>query len=330
MRNFARSSEPPGTSPPAEVEPFAASGDVVAWVSQLDTRVEFTNLDKVLYEEQALNKAALIAYYAVIADRLLEHAACRPLAIVRCPDGRHKFCFFQKHAKAVPDAIGRVRVEEQDGTVALHMQLLDRDSLFAMAQLGVLELHLWGSRSDAIDRPDRLVFDLDPGLGVDFGAVIEAAFAMREHLGAMGLESFPLTTGGKGLHVVAPVRRRTSWDAFKAFAKAVAQSLERQAPERYVTNPLKRVREGKIFLDYLRNGRGATAIAPYSTRAREGAPVATPVDWRELEAGIDPRAFTVATLPRRLATLRRGAPWRGYFDVEQSITAAMRRKVGLP
>lgn len=297
-------------------------------VASLPSDVRLTNLDKVLYPEQGLSKAALAAYYVVVSDRLLEHAAGRPLVLVRCPDGRHKQCFFQKHVaqgrSAVPDAVGRVEIREEKG-VATYMTIDDRSGLLALAQMGVLEIHTWGCHADKVERPDQLVFDIDPDPALGWERVVDAARALRRILRELGLESFVKTTGGKGLHVVAPVARRIDWDAFKAFARAVAERLAADSPEAYTTNPQKARRKGKIFLDYLRNSRGATAVAAYSPRARENAPVATPLSWSELEDGIDPGAFTITTLPRRL-TERRDDPWAGYADLRQSITAAARRR----
>jgi bifunctional non-homologous end joining protein LigD len=307
------------------------SGDeakqIAQLVAQIPTKIGLSNLEKVLYPGQGVTKGALIAYYATVAERMLAHAGERPLALVRCPEGRHKQCFFQKHAKdSVPAAVGRVEVQEQGGPIEEHMFVRDLDGLIALVQLGVLEIHTWGCHVADVDRPDQLVFDFDPDPARGWGDVVEAAVQMRGLLEELGLESFVKTTGGKGLHVVAPVARRIDWESFKGFAKAVAEKLAEHAPDRFVTNPLKKVRAGKIFVDYLRNGRGATAIAPYSTRAREGATVAMPLSWEELERGVDPTAFNVMTVPARLS---QRDPWARYFEVKQSITQTMRRRVGL-
>jgi len=304
----------------------AASSDVHDLVSALPLGVPLTNLDKILYPEQGLTKGQLIAYLAVIADWLLPHAADRPLTIVRCPDGRHK-CFYQKHARAgVPDVIGRVAIAEDDGT-AEYMTIRDLAGLIALAQLGTLEIHTWGCHTDKIERPDLLVFDLDPDPDLAWDVVVDAALRLRRRLDDLGLVTFVKTTGGKGLHVVAPIERRIEWDDFKAFARAVTERIAEEDPDRYVTSPLKARRKGKIFLDYLRNSRGATFIAPYSPRARAGATVATPITWEELSAGVDPAAFDVTSVPRRLGALSRD-PWDGFHDLRQTITATARRSVG--
>jgi bifunctional non-homologous end joining protein LigD len=287
-----------------------------------------TSLDKVLYQEQGLTKAALLAYLAVTADWILPHVADRPLTLVRCPDGAGKPCFFQKHLKpGTPPPVKAVPIPEEDGTVKEYMRIADMPGLIGIAQMGTLELHTWGCHADKLERPDLMVFDLDPDPAVSWDRVVEAAVAVRDGLEALGLRSFVKTTGGKGLHVVVPVARRLDWDAHEAFTKAFADRVVAAAPSGYTTNPLKAKRQGKIFIDYLRNGRGATFVAPYSPRARAGATVATPVTWDELLAGLDPAAFTIATVPPRLAALA-ADPWDG-MDELQPVTAAARKAVGL-
>ena len=196
-------------------------------------------------------------------------------------------------------------------------------------QLGSLELHTWGCRSDDVEKPDLLVIDLDPDPSVAWSAVVDAAFDVRERLRALGLESFVKTTGGKGLHVTAPLQRRLSWEQLKAFTKALAERMAEDSPERYTANALKARRHGRIFVDYLRNGRGATFIAPYSPRAREHATVATPVDWAELrKSRFDPSALTILSVPTRVDT-QRADPWREMATLRQSITAASWRALGV-
>ena len=293
---------------------------------QLRVGFSFTNLEKVLYPEIGLTKADLVAYYALVADWLLPHVAGRPLTLVRCPDGHTGACFFQKHVNAgVPEVVDRVEIREEDGSAGTYMAIHDLAGLLAAPQLGALELHTWVSHVDDLEHPDQLVFDIDPDEGLPFERVTETALLLRQRLGDLGLESFVKTTGGKGLHVVAPVRPRHSWDEHKEFAHALAVSLEREEPARYTTNVRKAQRKGRIYLDYLRNGRGATAVAPYSTRARAGAPVATPLTWSELEHGIDPKKFDVVAVPKRLAKLDED-PWAGYAKLRQSIGGSARRK----
>jgi bifunctional non-homologous end joining protein LigD len=298
----------------------AKSGDVLALVKQLPVQFALTNLSKEIYPEVGVRKADLIAYLVAISDWMLPHLADRPLTLVRCPDGPQENCFFQKHAKqTVPAVVKRVAISEEKGEQD-YMRVTDPLGLVALAQLGALELHGWQSRADDVEAPDRLVFDLDPDEKLGWDAVCEAAVDVRERLSALGITSFVMTTGGKGLHVVAPVQRKLDWDQHKAFSKAFAEQMARAEPKRFVSNIRKDLRKGRIFLDYLRNGRGATSIAPYSPRARSHASVATPLTWEELEQGVDPASFTIKTVIGRVHELE-GDPWDGYFELKQSIGA---------
>lgn len=303
--------------------------DLETMVASIAPRVAFTHLDKVLYPEQGLTKAALLAYYAVVAEWMLPHVTQRPLTLVRCPEGSGHPCFFQKHAKkGTPRALHRISIAEEGGSVDDYMVLDDLDGLLSAVQLGSLELHVWGSHADQVERPDQLIFDLDPDPSVDWDEVVAAALDLRKLLAGMKLESWVKTTGGKGLHVVLPIQRKLDWDQAKAFTKAVSSELTAHAPKRFTVNPSKAQRKGKIFIDYLRNGRGATAVAPYSTRARPGAPVATPLSWTELERGVDPTAFDIGTVPVRLRKQKRD-PWANLLIKKQSVTAAMLRELGV-
>ncbi|HEY1559211.1 MAG TPA: non-homologous end-joining DNA ligase [Kofleriaceae bacterium] len=304
--------------------------DVAALVSQLPVGFPLTNLDKVLYPEQNLTKGQLVAYLAVVAEHMLPHVAGRPLTLVRCPEGRKGQCFYQKkRAAGTPAAVGTVRVAESNGEPADYMQIHDLAGLIALAQLGTLEIHTWGCHADKLERPDLIVFDLDPDPAVAWDRVAAAALQLRRRLGDAGLDSWVKTTGGKGLHVVAPLAPRATWDELVAFAKQLVDRLAADEPADYTTNMRKAERKGRIYLDYLRNSRGATFIAPYSPRARQDAPVAVPITWEELAHGIDPSAFTVATVPRRLGELARD-PWAGLADADQRLPRphAARRKRG--
>jgi bifunctional non-homologous end joining protein LigD len=207
------------------------------------------------------------------------------------------------------------------------MQVWDMSGLVGLAQLGTLEIHTWGCHSDKVERPDLMVFDLDPDPGVTWERVALAAFDVRKRLGELGLTAFVKTTGGKGLHVCAPVRRTLDWDDFKAFTKLFADKMAEDEPKLYTSNMAKSARKGRIFVDYLRNGRNATFITPYSPRARTGATVATPITWEELAHGVDAASFTTKTVPQRLAQLKRD-PWHGIDDLDQAITAAAWRALG--
>jgi bifunctional non-homologous end joining protein LigD len=284
--------------------------------------IHLTHADRVLYPEQGVTKASLAQYYRLVADWMLPHVARRPLALVRCPSGRGGPCFYQKHVgEGWPDAIHGVEIEEVQGKVQWHAAIDDAAGLVALVQFGVLEIHPWGAREDRVDRPDRLIIDLDPGPGVEWKEVQRGALAVRDVLAEAGLESFPRTTGGKGLHVVTPIERRVEWDELKAFAGLVSDRVRRREPGRYVLTVTKSKRAGKILLDYFRNGFGATSIASYSSRARPGAPVAVNLGWDELDQVASSDAWNVTTLPHRLAALD-GDPWAGFFDVRQAITKA--------
>ena len=285
--------------------------------------VRLSNPDRVLYPEQGRTKADLARYYERMADRILPHLVGRPLSLVRCPRGHGQACFYQKHlTEGMPEPIRGVEVEEKEGS-ALYVAVDNVEGLVTLVQLGVLEIHPWGAREDRLDRPDRLVLDLDPGEGVPWKAVVEAAFEVRERLEDLGLVTFLRTTGGKGVHLVAPLVRRVGWEKVKGFARDVARDFARRHPERFVATSRKDERKGRIYIDYLRNDRGATAIATYSTRARAGAPVATPLRWEELPRLPGPAHYTTDNVPQRVARLG-GDPWDGFDEVRQSITKGMR------
>jgi DNA ligase D len=285
--------------------------------------VRLTSPDKVLYPEQSITKRQLAEYYLAVAKAMLPHVARRPITLVRCPTGRQRKCFYQRHAgSGVPAELGEVDILgfEESGA---YLFIKDAPGLVALVQMGVLEVHPWGARVDKPDRPDRIIFDLDPGQGLGFSDVAEAAHEVRASLAELGLVSFAKTTGGKGVHVVLPVDRRYAYPEVKAFAKKVAEAIAAKTPTRYLTRISKAERRGRIFIDYLRNDATSTAVAPYSTRARAGAPVATPVTWDELRPSLDPAGFSIRTVPGRLETL--GAdPWTEMHKVRQSLPAAVR------
>ena len=312
--------------------PRAAPARRIAGGSGADVAVAGVRLshpDRVLYEEQAITKLGLARYYEAVADFIVPHAADRPLSLVRCPEGAGGQCFYQKHAgQSIPPEVKRVRIRERGGPTAAYPYVDDLPGLVALAQIGVLEIHPWGARVGRIDRPDRLVLDLDPAPGLPWARVVEGAQAIRAVLGELDLVGFVKTTGGKGLHVVVPLRPSAGWEALRALGEGIGAELVRRAPDRYTINPLKAARRGRIFVDYLRNVRGATAVAAYSPRARADAPVSTPLGWSELAGTATPGDFTVQTVPRRLAG--RKDPWADFFSVDQAITARTARALAPP
>lgn len=313
--------------------PRAAPARRIAGGSDADVAVagvHLTHPDRVLYREQAITKLGLARYYEAVADFIVPHVADRPLSLVRCPAGAGGQCFYQKHAgQGVPAEVKRVRIRERGGATAAYPYVDDLPGLVALAQIGVLEIHPWGARVGRIEHPDRLVLDLDPAPGVPWSRMVEAAQAIRDLLAGLDLVSFVKTTGGKGLHVVVPIRPEAGWDALRALGEGIGAELVRRAPDRYTINPLKAARRGRVFIDYLRNVRGATAVAAYSPRAQAGAPVSTPVGWDELAGPARPADFTVQTVPRRLAALRKD-PWADFFSVDQAITARTARALDPP
>ena len=283
--------------------------------------IRVTHPDRIVFTEHHVTKGELALYYEAVAERMLAHAGDRPLSLVRCPEGPTKHCFFQKHASGgFPGAVGSVTVPEKDGGSAEYLTVSDAAGLVGAVQMNALEFHIWGARNDRLEKPDRLVIDLDPDEGLGFKDVKRAAFDLKRRLADIGLQTFALVTGGKGIHVVAPLARRQDWDDVKGFARAFAARQAEAEPKRFVATMSKAKRKGRIFIDWLRNERGSTAIAPYSTRSRPGAPVATPVTWDELEGLDAANGFYPETVLQRLDE---DDPWADYAEVRQSITKAM-------
>lgn len=285
--------------------------------------VTITHPSKILFPGIGLTKLELIKYYEQVGKWILPHLQKRPLTLVRCPEGGEKECFFQKNVKeSTPDEVGRIEVPV-DGK-STYMVANSVESLIGLIQMGVLELHTWGSHEGALELPDRMIFDIDPAEGLDWDRVIEAALLIRSLLEDIGLSSFLKTTGGKGLHVVVPLKPERGWDEVKAFSKAIAEHLARTLPDRFTANMAKNKRTNRIFIDYLRNGLGATAVAAYSTRARPNAPVSVPIAWDELRPELRSNQFTVRNIFERLDTLKQD-PWKDYFRLKQSISDKMLR-----
>jgi bifunctional non-homologous end joining protein LigD len=249
---------------------------------------------------------------------LLPEIEGRPLSIIRCPQGTGRPCFFQKHHTAGLDAVDSVALKEEDGTRAEYLVVRDEPGLMELVQFNALEFHPWGSTAANPERANRVVFDLDPGDDVPWSEVAAAARLIRKLLDELGLESFLRTSGGKGLHVVLPLNPGCDWSLVKPFARSFAESLGTMDPLKFVSTASKRFRKGKIFVDYLRNGRGATAVASFSLRARAGAPVAMPIRWEELGRVKSGHAFDIRSAPARMKRLKRH-PWDGIDKVKQDL-----------
>lgn len=289
--------------------------------------VRLTSPDRVLFPEQGLTKLDLARFYEQIHEWVLPHLARRPLSLVRCPQGRNDECFFQKHPRsAIPDSVPRIDVPEKKGS-AEYVYVESAADLIGLVQAGALEIHPWGSRIDHLEQPDGLVFDLDPDEGIAWQEILRVAGTLRERLESLGLTPFLRTTGGKGLHLVVPIEPSAEWDRAKAFAKGVAEAHAKDDPQRLTTNMSKAKREGRIFIDYLRNGRGATAVASYTVRARQNAPVAVPIRWDELNAALRADRYNVQNLRRRLAALRED-PWAGFSEAARPLDTKLLKAVG--
>ncbi|MFB0611251.1 DNA ligase D [Aurantiacibacter poecillastricola] len=263
--------------------------------------VKISSRDRVIFPDSGQTKGELADYYEAVAPIMLPFAARRPVSLVRCPQGRAKKCFFQKHdSGGFGDGVKHVPIKEKDGGTEDYLYVEDARGLLQCVQMGTIEFHGWGSRSSDVEKPDRMIFDLDPDEGLDFGDVKTAARDIRDRLSDLGLVSFAMLSGGKGVHVVVPLHTGHDWDQHKDFASRFAEALSMAEPERFTATMSKAKRKGKIFIDWLRNQRGATAVLPYSARARSGAPVAAPIAWNELKEMDTAAAFSIDDAKRLL------------------------------
>jgi len=291
---------------------------VAAPIDSPATSVKLTHPDRVLWPDVGITKQGLADYYAMVWRWIEKHIVGRPLVLVRCPTGFVQGCFFQKHAWAgIDEHILQIHDPHEKQPI---FGIDSLDGLIALVQAAALEIHPWGSRSTDLDHPDRLIFDLDPGEGITFADLVGTAREVRTRLAKAKLESFVKTTGGKGLHVVAPIEPRSSWEQAKNFCRALAEAMARDNPQRFTATVVKKARAGRIYIDYLRNARGATAVAPYSTRARPGAAVSVPLTWDELASTSSASQFTLGNLGKRLQHLAQD-PWAGFFAVRQTLPA---------
>ncbi|HWA73213.1 MAG TPA: DNA ligase D [Polyangiaceae bacterium] len=287
--------------------------------------IQLTHPERVMYPKLGIQKREVLAYYQGVAEFMLPHVSGRPLTLVRCPEGEGGSRFFQKHAQpGSPAGIHRIAIEEESGK-GDYVYIDGVDGLLGLVQMSALEIHTWGSHREDVEHPDLLVLDLDPAPEVEFTRVISAAELLRQLFDKLSLESFVKTTGGKGLHVCVPLEPKLSWDEAKEFTHALAEALVKHAPDEFVAVASKARRKGKIFVDYLRNGRGATFVAPYSTRARPEATVATPLLWTELD-GLEPERFTMDEVLRRVQDPE-GDRWRTLPGVRQQVSRSLTRSL---
>jgi len=278
--------------------------------------MKLTHPERLYWPDAGITRQGLADYYALAWERMSPFVTSRPLALLRCPEGASGQCFFQKHAwKGIAPAIHQFD-DVLDKSDEPMLAIRDFGGIIGLVQAGALEIHPWQASLDDLERPDQIVMDLDPGEGTQWMAVIDAAREVCERLEEAGLSAFVKTTGGKGLHVVSPLKPHAGWDAVKAFAKSLAKSMAGDSPDRYVAVVAKEKRRGKVLIDYLRNYRGATAVAPYSTRARAGAPVAMPIDWDELGPDMRSDHFNLANVAGRLTG---PDPWRDFRKSEKPL-----------
>ena len=282
--------------------------------------VTITHPDRLLYPDPPITKIDVARYYDTIAEWIVPHVAGRPLTLVRCPEGITGECFYMKHSKLwAPAPLRRVKIQETK-KVGEYLIADDVAGVAGLVQMGVLEIHTWNSAIDDVERPNRIVIDLDPGERIGWAQVIAAARVVRRALDALELDSFVKTTGGRGLHVVVPLVPHAAWSDCLEFSRALCAKIEATDRSLYTTQFAKAGRANKILLDYLRNNRTNTSVAAYSTRARAGAPISVPLTWDELRATVDPRSVTLLTVPRRLERLKRD-PWAEYWRSRQKLTA---------
>jgi bifunctional non-homologous end joining protein LigD len=288
--------------------------------------VTITHPDRIVFPESGITKLELAQHFARVAAVMLPHVAGRPLSLVRCPGGSSKECFFQKHwTGKLPPSIDTVAIRQSDGKKHPHVVIHDVAGLITLVQWGTMEIHPWGSRADEVERPDRIIFDLDPGPGVTWDQVREATGGLRGLLDGLGLDSWFKTSGGKGLHVVVPIARRSSWDDVSTFARRVAEHMQAEFPDHFISKASKSARKGLIFVDWLRNTRGATAVAPWSTRARAVAGVSVPLPWAQLAKVSAGDQFTLLSVRARPP---RVDPWKVLLQSRQALTQAILRKLG--
>ncbi len=286
--------------------------------------VRISHPERVVYPALGITKLDVVRYYEAIGEWITPHVAGRPLTLVHCPAGLGGRCSYMRHSKVWgPEVIRRVRIQEKK-KIGEYLVADSLSAVVAVAQMGVLEIHTWNSTTDDIERPNRIVIDLDPGADVSWKRVIAAARHVRRVLASVGLDSFLKTTGGRGLHVVVPLLPTADWSQCLEFSRVISEAIERSDPQEFTTRFAKSGRDAKILLDYLRNNRTNTSIAAYSTRARQGGTVSVPLRWNELKPALAPLAFTIGTVQQRVRQLR-ADPWKDYWSCRQQLTPTMIR-----
>ncbi len=281
--------------------------------------VRLTHPEREVFPGSGITKADVAAYYAKVAPLLLADIGGRPLSVLRCPDGVGAACFFQKHTgRGWGDHVRAVDVKEQDGGSDLYLAVDDATGVLQLVQMNVLEFHPWGARASDLEHADRVIFDLDPHPSVAWPAVKKAARTVHDALATIGLASFLRTSGGKGLHVVVPLAPAAAWADAKRFAERVAATLAAERPDTFVSVAGEHKRERRIYIDWLRNARGATSVGSYSLRAREGAPVAMPIEWSELPRLRGAAAYDIHSALAKIARRKRD-PWDGFDRVRQAL-----------
>jgi bifunctional non-homologous end joining protein LigD len=283
----------------------------------MKANLKLTHPHKILYPEKGITKRELRLFYGKICDWILPYIVNRPLTLLRCPQGREKGCFYQKHFYGSLEPLCTIDIQEKE-KIEPYVYIQNEIGLMTLIQLNTLEIHMWGSHVNFIEKPDLITFDLDPAPEIEWKEIVKATYFIREQLEGIHLKSFVKTTGGKGLHIVLPIKPHYSWEKIKIFSQQFVNYLVSLKPEQYISSASKLKRKGKIYIDYLRNERGATAIAPYSIRAKENAPMAIPIDWKELPR-LRSNTYTIDNLLERLAHLKHD-PWEDFFNNPQSMT----------
>lgn len=277
--------------------------------------IKITNPDKLLFEDPEITKGDVVRYYEKASERMLPYVSNRILSIVRCPKGITQSCFFKKHPGPDNKAIITIPVTNSKGETEEYFYIENATGLIYEAQMGTLEFHTWGSRVDNLEKPDIMVFDLDPDEGMDLETVRQGVKDVKSILEQLSIISFLKTSGGKGYHVVVPFQPIAEWETFHDFARRIAQVMEQKWPDRYTSNVRKANRKNKIFIDWIRNGRGSTSVAPYSIRARKGAHVSMPITWEELDT-VAPDGISMEDA---LSRINGNDPWKGFFQIDQRL-----------